>query len=119
MNKQNEGRIGEDLACNYLLKKGYRIIERNFHSRIGEIDIIAQKGKNLIFVEVKARSSMKYGEPETAVTKYKLRSIIRTAEYYKLLNPQTPEIMQIDVLAIKLNNVGEILSLKHLENVSL
>ncbi len=119
MNKHSLGKIGEDLACKYLLKKGYRIINRNFHSRWGEIDIVAQKNQTLYFIEVKTRWSSKFGDPETAVTKFKLNSIIKTAHFYKILYPHTAEKKQIDVVAIKLTSSGQLLDLKHFENVSL
>jgi len=119
MDKKSEGNLGENLACSYLIRKDYRIFTRNFHSRLGEIDIIAQKNQRLIFIEVKTRSSDCFGEPQEAVDKRKLASIIRTGHYFKLLNQKLPEAMQIDVIAIKLDSQGKLLNLKHFENVSL
>lgn len=65
--KQVEGKIGEDAAAYYLTKHGYRIICRNFRCIQGEIDIIAKDGNNLVFIEVKTRTSTKYGEAKEAV----------------------------------------------------
>lgn len=94
------GGRGEDEACNFLKQQGYKIIARNFHNRTGEIDIVAIDQNALVFVEVKTRFSHKYGLPEEAVTPQKIHSIIRTGQYFKLLNPQTPDLMRVDVVAI-------------------
>ena len=78
------GKKAEDYASRFLLQNGYKIIDRNFRSRFGEIDIIALKDDVLVFVEVKARWSTKFGLPEEAVTPQKLWKIGRTGEYYSL-----------------------------------
>lgn len=65
--KQIEGKVGEDAAVYYLTKQGYMIICRNFKCMQGEIDIIAKDGKNLVFIEVKTRTSTRYGEAKEAV----------------------------------------------------
>jgi len=98
--KRSKGNIGEDLAAKYLQNLGYAILDRNFHSRFGEIDIVAQEGNTLVFVEVKTRWSKKFGEPAEAVTPGKLKSIIKTSQYYRLLHPNLPENERIDVVAI-------------------
>lgn len=99
------GRLGENIAEKYLQDHGYKIIERNWRSpRWGEIDLIATKDDTLVFVEVKARIGSKYGEPEAAVTYYKLRVLKRAGQYYKLTNPQTPDALRIDVVSIVLEN---------------
>ena len=69
--KQQIGKIGEDLATKYLSSSGYRILERNYRGKQGEIDIIATEKNKIIFVEVKARTNLKYGRPAEAVTKTK------------------------------------------------
>ena len=76
------GKIGEDLAVQYLMDKGYKILERNWRNRHKEIDIIAQVGKELVIVEVKTRKSNAYGEPDLAVTKQKQRLLIYAANAY-------------------------------------
>lgn len=100
--KQSFGFIGEKLAVNLLQKKGYRILEKNFRSKLGEIDIIALEDNTLVFVEVKTRWSKSFGPPEEAVTPRKIRSIIKTGQYYSLLHPQLPEALRIDVVAVDL-----------------
>lgn len=73
------GKKGEELAANFLRKSGYDILETNYRSRLGEIDIIAEQDGTLVFVEVKARSSLKYGDPKAALTEHKKRQISKTA----------------------------------------
>jgi putative endonuclease len=83
MAEHNEfGRKGEDIAAEYLQKKGYKILERNWALGKNEIDIIAKDGKYIIVVEVKSRHSDFAGEPETAVTRDKQRSLVRAANAY-------------------------------------
>lgn len=94
------GREGENLAASYLKSLGYKIIERNFKKGYGEIDIIALEENTLVFVEVKTRWSGRFGPPEEAVTPWKLKSIIRTAKYYKMLHPELPDAMRIDVITV-------------------
>ena len=67
LSKKEFGNIGEDISCKYLEQKGYKIIERNFTCRQGEIDIIAKDGKELVFIEVKSRSNFFYGQAKDAV----------------------------------------------------
>ena len=77
------GKWGEELACKYLRQHNYKLLARNFrHHRYSEIDIIAQKGEELFFIEVKTRASSKYGRPAEAVTPVKQQKIHRCAEYY-------------------------------------
>jgi putative endonuclease len=76
------GRCGEDAASLYLVAQGYRIVARNLRTPVGEIDIIAQRAKSLIFVEVKTRRSLAYGTPQEAVGPRKQRQIIRAAQWY-------------------------------------
>lgn len=99
------GFIGEQAAASYLLSKQFRILERNFKARYGEIDIVAREGNTLVFVEVKTRCTDSYGSPEMSVTPRKLREVIQTAQYYVLLHPEIPD-MRIDVVAIMLDPVS-------------
>ena len=102
------GKKGEDLACDFLKKQGYKIIERNFRIRGGEIDIIAQDGNTLVYVEVKTRTSHQFGYPEEAVTRWKLRFLERAAKYYrnnrKYIN--LPALERIDVVVVDLAGQG-------------
>mgnify|MGYP000862664561 FL=1 len=82
MNSKILGGQGENCAAAYLRKKGYRILEQNYSTRSGEIDIIAENGETLVFVEVKTRSSLRYGTPAEAVNFRKRNKIIQTASWY-------------------------------------
>lgn len=105
------GSLAEDYAAKFLATKGFKVLERNFRSRFGEIDIIALDEPTLVFVEVKARWSRKFGAPEEAVTKSKLWKIQKTAEYYSILHPDLPKKMRIDVVAIEIEG-GVVSSIK-------
>lgn len=76
------GDFGEDRATEYLEGLGYEIFERNFRTRFGEIDIIAREKETLCFVEVKAKSSDRFGTPAEMITPKKLDKIVRTAKHY-------------------------------------
>lgn len=76
------GQRGEDLAASYLQKQGYKIIQRNYKTMIGEIDIIARDGDDLVFIEVKTRESLEYGHPFESVNKNKRRKIANVAMLY-------------------------------------
>jgi len=82
MERISKGRIGEDLAASFLIKEGYKVLERNFRCAIGEIDIVALDKGTLTFVEVKTRSSGKFGLPEEAVTRRKQHQISKAAQFY-------------------------------------
>ena len=79
---QKLGKKGEKLACKYLRKQGYKILERGYKNPFGEVDIIARKGEVLAFVEVKTRLSDSFGTPSEAVTPARQRKYIQAAKYY-------------------------------------
>lgn len=82
MDKRSFGKRGEDAAALYLTRHGYRIVERNYRLRAAEIDIIAEQGALLLFIEVKTRSSFLYGLAAEAVDKHKQQKIIQAANFY-------------------------------------
>jgi putative endonuclease len=82
VSRVSEGKLGEKATCLFLSKKGYKIIERNWHCRLGEIDIVAYQGSTLIFVEVKMRSSSLFGNPYEYIDSEKLRKLKVTIESY-------------------------------------
>ena len=87
MAKHNDfGKLGEELAVNYLIGKGYEILERNWRNIHKEIDIIAKDGKDLVVVEVKTRQSDENGEPDMAVTRQKQTHLISAANAYLFQN---------------------------------
>jgi len=97
------GNKGEELAANYLLKKGYEIIERNWRFRNAEVDIIAAKNNRLHFFEIKTRTSGKYGKPEESMDWKKMKMLKIAAEEYQYQNMQW-KYLQFDVLAITIIN---------------
>ena len=104
MNKTKFGKYGEDLAFEFLKKNGYKIIERNFRIRGGEIDIIALDSDCTVYVEVKTRTSRRFGLPEEAVTPWKLRFLARAAKFYRNNRQylKLPLLERIDVVAVDL-----------------
>jgi putative endonuclease len=76
------GDAGEDLAAAALKKQGYKILERNYTTPLGEIDLIARQGGELVFIEVKTRKSLRYGEPQDAVSAPKQARLRKLADYY-------------------------------------
>ncbi len=86
MNKRSLGADYEEMAARFLEENGMRILERNFRSRTGEIDMIAKDGRFLVFVEVKYRADCGMGSPLEAVDARKQKKIIQTAQYYLLKN---------------------------------
>jgi len=103
-------KLGEDLASEYLAQHGYTILERNFRTRNGEIDIIAvtndEKTKEhvLVFVEVKTRTSYRYGIPLEAITYQKLQSLLKTAAYYTALHKHLPSLQRMDAVSVDLTH---------------
>jgi len=116
--KYSVGKSGEDIASDFLRKKNYKIIEQNFKKRYGEIDIVALDGETLVFVEVKTRKSTEFGSPLEAITPWKLSSVIKTAQYYKLTHPKLPDLMRIDAVAIKLFDDGRVEEIELVKNIS-
>lgn len=112
------GILGEDLAVNFLKKNGYKTLQRNFRSKFGEIDIVAQDKDTLVFVEVKTRWSEKFGLPEEAITSWKIKRMTRACQYYKLLHPQSPDLMRLDAVCIDLSPAGRVEEIRLLKNIS-
>ena len=100
MYKQAFGKQGESVAVRYLKKQGYKIIEQNYRSKVGEIDIIAREKRTLVFVEVKIRSSRSFGSPKWAVTPKKQKTISMAALYYLKITEQTHADARFDVVSI-------------------
>jgi len=106
--RQGLGRTGERRAADALLSKGYRILERNFRCRQGEIDIVAEDEQDLIFVEVKARRGVSFGLPEDALTIRKCRKLIEVAAYYLDLHACSDRSWRIDVVAVQFSSSGKL-----------
>ena len=99
------GVLGEEIATNFLIARGYRILERNFRCKGGEVDIIARDpgDKSLVFIEVKARRGLTYGVPQLAVTAFKQRQISKAALTWLSKNRLHDTNARFDVIAILLH----------------
>lgn len=101
LNKQQQfGRESESIAIKHLKRHGYKILEQNYRTKLGEIDIIAKDRESLVFVEVKARKSGRFGNPKWAVTLKKQRKISMVALYYLKVTRQSNAKARFDVVAI-------------------
>lgn len=118
MRKKSLGNLGENLALKHLHDHGYKILDRNFRSKFGEIDIVAQDGDVLVFIEVKTRWSKKFGPPEEAITPWKIKHIIKAGQYYKLLHPELPDSLRLDAVTIDLSSDGKLKEIKIIKNLT-
>lgn len=109
------GAEGERIAAEFLLKQGYRILERNFRTALGEIDIVAQDGKMLVFVEVKARSGDRFGAPQFAVDRRKQAKMSRVALAYLSRKKVDTSECRFDVVGI-IQDPNGTTSIEHLKD---
>jgi len=96
------GRLGEQLAARFLVGKGYRVLAKNFYTRYGEIDLVVSKNDEIIFVEVKTRTSSEYGYPEVAVDNNKIKNLLKAIQIYFKDNG-VKKFWRLDTVAIELN----------------
>jgi len=115
MESYKKGRIGEEIARIYLEEKGFKIIEQNYHSQQGEVDLIAKYKDFLVFIEVKSYSFRSFGSPYGAITKNKRNSIIHAARTYLYRNKIKDVNCRFDVLSIYHNRDGSN-QIDHLED---
>jgi len=102
-NRRHTGNRGESLAVTALKKRGYKILEQNYRSKLGEIDIIAAEGSVLAFVEVKARQTDQFGDPKEAITPRKQRKISMVALEYLKQTGQMGRSARFDVVAVRMS----------------
>lgn len=105
--KQQLGRWGENLALKYYSNLGFRKLELNYRTPYGEIDLVVEKQGMLVFVEVKTRSNLHFGQPEEAVTDQKKAHLLASIETYLQAHPDFDGEYRIDVLAIRRRPVGD------------
>ena len=110
------GNIGEKMAQKYLRSKGYSIIETNFLTPFGEIDIIASKEHYLVFFEVKTRTSSRFGSPLYGITRAKQKNILKNALYYLCRKRSHDTPCRIDIISIDLNCSHSLRRLEHIKN---
>ncbi len=107
------GEVGENLAAAYLESKGYCILGRNFSSRFGEIDLVADCDDCLVFVEVKTRTTDTFGMPEDSITQSKLTKIESAGLMWLQAHPEITDDWRVDVISILLDSKGELKDLQH------
>lgn len=110
------GAFGENITAEFLVSKGYTIIEKNFRCRIGEIDIIAKDKNYIVFIEVKTRYGNKYGHPCESITLKKQYKIYHTAEYYMVKKKLYNNYFRFDVVEIVLNDTNNNCSINIIKN---
>ncbi len=112
------GRWGESVAAHHLEAKGYQIVERNWRCRHGEIDLVAQAGDELVFVEVKTRRGRAMGAPEEALTPHKSRKLMQLGQLYTA-EKELDVDWRIDLVAVELDKSGKLLRCDHIQNAVL
>ena len=115
-NKKLLGSIGENAASEFLEGRGYKIIDKNFRCKIGEIDIIAADNDVIVFVEVKTRSSNIYGQPSEAVNFYKQRKIVQTALTFIKKNKLYDWMSRFDVVEVILDDHHNAIDINLIKN---
>ena len=115
IHNKNVGKIGEDIACKYLIEKGYAILERNYVEKGGEIDIIARNGREIIFVEVKARCSKKNGDGIESITWQKIRHIKNVSKIYILKKRLFNYSIRYDAIDINFSRTSH--SINHIKAI--
>lgn len=123
MKQQNfqKGRRGEEIAEGFLRRQGFDIIEKNYHTRFGEIDLITTKNDSLHFVEVKLKVGERFGTPEEMIDKKKIWQVMRTGEAYLLINKHVASKFpkaQVDAVCIVLDEEGKKERLDFYENLT-
>ena len=109
------GRRGEQLAADYLVAKGYRIVERNWRCQTGELDLIAEEGETLVAVEVRTRRGQSLGSPEESITPAKQARLVDLSEAYAQETGWRGSL-RIDVVAVVMDSRGRVQRLDHYEN---
>lgn len=108
------GKYGETIATDYLINNGYEILDKNFQTRYGEVDIIGQKNDMIIFFEVKSRYTNSFGTPLESVTCHKKGKIISISSYYIYVNNLYDYNIRYDVIEIIFNHLNDTYKINHL-----
>lgn len=113
--RQRLGQGGEHYVARYLKNKGYRILNKNYRCKLGEIDIIARDGEELVFIEVKTRSGLSHGSPAEAVDTRKQRQISRAAQWYLTEQTLFDSPARFDVISVLLDDARQP-AIEHISN---
>jgi len=114
--KKDIGTLGENIAEDYLLKNGYKILCKNFYCKIGEIDLICQYEDIICIIEVKSRYNTKFGSPSESINYRKQKKIIKSSQYYLLKNGLTKSNVRFDVIEVLLNYKNTCFRINHIKN---
>ncbi|MFH1662298.1 MAG: YraN family protein [Candidatus Falkowbacteria bacterium] len=114
---QKVGQFGEEVAKNYLIRKGYKIVDCNVKTSYQEIDIIAKKDGGIIFVEVKTRTSDIYGEAEDAIDNRKINNLKMAVQGYLFGNKIFIDDVRVDLVAVDIDKVKKTAKIKHYEGI--
>ncbi len=110
------GAFGEKIAESFLLKRSYQIINKNYYTSSGEIDLIVKKNRELIFIEVKTRTNNSFGLPENAVDYRKLQHLHKAISiFFEQSNIRLP--WQIDIISVEIDKVKKTAIIKHFKNI--
>lgn len=112
------GKYGEQLAAKYLERHGHKVTDKNFYTRYGEIDLIAQNGDEIIFCEVKTRTSSDCGYPEQAVDYYKFRKLSKTIQIY-LQEKNMEKFWRLDVISVEINRDTKIAKIRWFKDMGI
>lgn len=115
--KSETGRLGEQLAKEYLQKKGYKIIEQNYKTKYAEIDLVAKKGDKLVFVEVRTKGNEQFGTPEETINHKKKMKLIWNAKAY-VAKKKYKGAYRIDAICIVLGENEKPKRISHHENIT-
>jgi len=113
--RQTLGRLGENEATAYLKKQGYQLLQRNYRCRLGEIDIIALDGGTLVFVEVRCRSSGRFGLPQESIHWHKQSRLRKVAQYYLKAVQKEEAPVRFDVLALLFDRENQPVHVEHIK----
>jgi putative endonuclease len=116
LKRKDTGNMGEQLALNFLKKKGFRILETNYRCPRGEIDIIAWQKDCLVFVEVRTKANPAFGSPEESITSTKKKHLIQSANYYLQEQEKMPLSWRIDVVAVEMEADNRLSRIELIEN---
>lgn len=119
LSSQQLGRWGENVAATHLESIGYKILSRNWRTRHGEIDLVAQIEETIAFVEVKTRRGKNFGLPEEALTDKKANRLTRLAQEYMVQHDLDDVDWRIDLVAVELDQKGKLLRCEHIPNAVL
>lgn len=112
------GVFGENLAAEFLSRRGYVILARNFYTAAGEIDLIAEKGDEFLFCEVKTRATDFFGYPETSVNQQKIRHLLLAIQIYLHQHP-TGNFWRIDIISVQINRQARRARLRWFQNINI